>query len=283
MSALIRTASILACLVAPTVTLASGASQDACPADRPLAELLLEHPLAERPSGELLVDRDVFWSTFRGIVKRGEVFRFKDGPRGEVSFTPSAGTGDRLVTVESIFKRWESLGGGHPKHLALILGTAYRETCGWVVSTVGEACGCSKTCTKSEHPSASYGQKNSCGLAYFGRGLVQLTHDYNYRDVSLKLGAPLLDYPDLAYNHAYAVALLVDGVLGRWYAGDPLTQYLDDSKSNWSAARRAVNPKSPNKAATGWLSCRLYDAIQPAYLKPAPAQDPSICAGIGTS
>jgi hypothetical protein len=87
----------------------------------------------------------------------------------------------------------------------------------------------------------------------------------------------LKDYPNLAYEQPFAIMMLVDGVKGAWYAGKPLNTYLNDEKSNWVRARESVNPGSPNKAATGYLACRFYDAIQPAYRRPAPAQDPTLC------
>jgi hypothetical protein len=87
----------------------------------------------------------------------------------------------------------------------------------------------------------------------------------------------LKDYPNLAYEQSLAIIMLVDGVKGRWYAGKPLNTYLNDQESDWVRARESVNPGSPNKAATGYLACRFYDAIQPAHRKPAAAQDPALC------
>ncbi|UCP00579.1 hypothetical protein LF844_12450 [Metapseudomonas lalkuanensis] len=123
----------------------------------------------------------------------------------------------------------------------------------------------------------SYGKKDSCGRAYFGRGLVQITHKYNYSSVGKFLNIPLEDYPDLAYKREVSILMLVDGVRGRWFAGKPLNKYLDEKQSNWVRARESVNPGSPNKAATGYFACRFYDAIQPASLIEAQEQDPNSC------
>jgi hypothetical protein len=108
----------------------------------------------------------------------------------EVSLSKSVLTKERRTVVEAIFDRWEAPGAGHPKHLALILGTAYRETCGLLASTVGEACGSVKVCGKDEHAAVSYGRKDSCGRAYFGRGFVQPTHAANYEFVGDQLHIP---------------------------------------------------------------------------------------------
>jgi hypothetical protein len=246
------------------------------------------HKLVPAQSGTVVLDRGLFWKHMEKISGANEVFKYKtkkkDKATGvvsvvekEISFHKSIVDDEHKNVIEAIFDRWEATGGGHPKHLALMLGTAYRETCGFMLSTVGEACGCSRTCSKDEHKTASYGQKDSCGRAYFGRGFVQLTHERNYEAVGIQLGIPLKDYPNRAYEQPFAIMMLVDGVKGRWYAGKPLSTYLNDNRSDWVRARESVNPGSPNKAATGYLSCRFYDAIQPAYKEPSPVQDPALC------
>ncbi|MBD8533015.1 MULTISPECIES: hypothetical protein [unclassified Massilia] len=241
--------------------------------------------------GEALIDRAVFWNRIEKIANTKEVFKFKTSKKNkvtglttvvekEVTFHKSITDNEHRTVIEAVFDRWEATGGGHPKHLALLLGTAYRETCGIMASTVGEACGCRKTCSKDEFQASKYGRKDSCGRAYFGRGFVQLTGTSNYDSVGKRLSIPLQDYPNLAYEQPFAIMMLVDGVKGRWYAGKPLNTYLDDERSDWVRARESVNPGSANKAATGYLSCRFYDAIKPAYHKPAPAQDPALCMAL---
>ncbi len=266
---------------------AMAANASACPA-RPFEEIRAEFQPGPATPGEVLIDRAVFWQGMEKIVNSKEVFKFKAKKKDkitgvisvvekEVSFHKSVLDSERRPVIDAILGHWETTTGGHPKHLALMLGTAYRETCGIVKSTVGEACGCKSTCSVSELKSGAYGKKDSCGRAYFGRGFVQITHAENYAKVGKRLEIPLGDYPDLAYEQPHAIKMLVDGVQGRWYAGKRLNDYLSDELSNWVLARNAVNPGSPNKAATGYLSCRLYDAIQAAYKKPAPVQDPALC------
>jgi hypothetical protein len=237
---------------------------------------------------EAVIDRVIFWERMGKVADAKEVFKFKakkkDKTTGMISVVEKAVSLDKSIVdsehravIEAIFDRWETTGGGNPKHLALMLGTAYRETCGRMLSTVGEACGCTKTCSKDEYKDSRYGQKDSCGRAYFGRGFVQLTGVKNYESVGRRLGIPLKDYPSLAYEQPFAIMMLVDGVKGRWFAGKHLNTYLNDEITDWVRARESVNPGSPNKAATGYLACRFYDAIQLAYKKPAPAQEPAIC------
>lgn len=258
-----------------------------CPS-RSFEEIRTEFQPAPAAPGEVLIDRAIFWKKMEKIVDLKEVFEFKakmkDKITGvvsvvkkEVTFNRSILDSEHRVVIDAILDHWQTTTGGHPKHLALMLGTAYRETCGLMTSTVGEACGCHKACGATELKNSKYGQKDSCGRAYFGRGFVQLTHASNYDAVGKRLRIPLKDYPNLAYEQPIAIKMLVDGVQGRWYAGKPLNRYLDDYRSDWVNARNSVNPGSPNKAATGYLSCRFYDAIQAAYKKPAPVQDAALC------
>lgn len=262
-------------------------SKQDCP-ERPFDEVRAQYKSAPIQPGEALIDRAIFWERMKKIANAKEDFQFKattkDTVTGEISVVEKKVTFDKSVVdsehqavIEAILVRWEATGGGHPKHLALMLGTAYRETCGRLLSTVGEACGCAKTCSKDEYKERAYGRKDSCGRAYFGRGFVQLTKATNYEAVGERLNVPLKDYPNLAYEQPWAIVMLVDGVKGRWYAGKPLNTYLNDVRSDWVGARESVNPGSPNKAATGYLACRFYDAIQPAYKKPAPVQEPALC------
>lgn len=227
-------------------------------------------------------DREVFWDRLTQIASSGEVFRFvnKKGEAKEARFYPNVTHGLRRETITGIFDYWERTGGGHPKHLALILGTAYRETCHLLSTRVGEACGCQVECKKDELPNRDYGRKNSRGVAFFGRGLVQITHEYNYEAADRVMKVGLADKPDLAYEKDHAIVLLVDGVRKRWYAGKRITDYLDDEKSNWVEARNSVNPGSPNRAATGYLACRFYDALQPAHRANNPPQDPKTCMAL---
>ena len=293
MEAIRRVVSALIWLLLPLTAEAEPQATEprqACP-DKPLSDVLAQHKPPPLKVGQPAFDRKIFWQRIEEISRKGEVFRFASKRNGEdgkaksvdkeVVLHRSVVAPERRAAVNAIIDRWEATGGGHPKHLALILGTAYRETCGLLSSGVGEACGCKTTCAVDELGAAGYGRKDQCGRAFFGRGFVQITNKGTYESVGKRLGGvPLADYPDLAYEPALATILLVDGVKNRWYAGKPLRNYLDDSLSNWVEARESVNPHSRNKVATGYLACRFYDALQPAYLGKAPTQDPQLCIGL---
>ncbi len=254
-----------------------------CPS-RPFDQVQAEFKSPPAARGEALIDRAVFWQKMEKLVAAKEVFRFVNskGEKKEVILHRSVLAGAPRAAIESIFDHWEG-SPTHPKHLALMLGTAYRETCGFVSSGVGEACGCKRTCRAVEFKNSRYGKKDSCGRAYFGRGFVQITGLKNYTQIGEMLGIPLKDYPDLAYDQDLAIKLLVEGVQNRWFSGEKITHYLNDERSDWVNARDSINPGSSNKVATGYLSCRFYDALQAAYKQAAPEQDPALCMRLKNS
>lgn len=92
----------------------------------------------------------------------------------------------------------------------------------------------------------SYGNKGKHGQAQYGRGLVQLTWDYNYAKADDELdlnGALTRDYA-LALRPDLAVAILVRGMEEGWFTGKRLAQYLPDERGTieqFTAARRIIN------------------------------------------
>lgn len=72
---------------------------------------------------------------------------------------------------------------------------------------------------------------------YYGRGLVQLTHDFNYELWGI------LHNPDKALEPAFAAKVLVVGMLEGSYNGrrKGLAYYLDRPEPDWENARRTVN------------------------------------------
>ena len=85
-------------------------------------------------------------------------------------------------TLGKILDYWEaSYPKGDDRWLAYALGTAHHET------------------DRKFGPIREYGLgKGKPYYPYYGRGLVQLTWDYNYEKMGKKLGIKLLDNPDLA-------------------------------------------------------------------------------------
>ncbi|MBC3384939.1 hypothetical protein [Pseudomonas sp. SWRI179] len=249
------------------------------------------------PSATRLIDREKFWSKMEEIVRRQEIFeydfkepvkdangeRIKDASGGPVlrkrheatSFNykrvRSILNGVPKCTIEGIFDYWETSGGGDPKVLALSLSTALKESNYTLQPGYIEK-------FRSADPPA-YAKPDKYGRAYYGRGLTQLTKIQNYKAFENRLGINLIKQPELAAIREHSIRILVDGArlsLFNTVYGKVGT-YLNDTKSDWVRARGLVNPGSYRKRTTGYLACRFYDAVQPAYLQPAPVQDAALC------
>lgn len=251
--------------------------------------------LASAPSATRLINRAKFWSKMEEIVRRREKFEYdyedkaKDA-RGKyildasgnplkkkrhetISFNDlkSILTGVSKCTIEGIFDYWETSGGGDPKVLALSIATALKESNYTLQPGYTEKF--------STTDLAGYAKPDKHRRSYYGRGLTQLTKIENYRTFEGRLGINLINQPELAVIREYSIRILVDGarlsLFNTRYG--KVEKYLNDSKSDWVRARGLVNPGSYRKRTVGYLACRFYDAVQPAYLKPAPVQDAALC------
>lgn len=90
---------------------------------------------------------------------------------------------------------------------------------------------------------------------YYGRGFVQITHDYNYRYWSRRLGIDLIGNPDLAAKPEIAVKILIGGMKDGTFTGmskkgtylpgaaRKLSDYINASKTDYVGARAIVNGK----------------------------------------
>jgi len=76
---------------------------------------------------------------------------------------------------------------------------------------------------------------------YFGRGYVQLTHDYNYSKYGELLNLPLLSHPELAKEKEVAIFILVHGMLTGAFTGLSMSKYITEDSIDKINIRRVVN------------------------------------------
>lgn len=82
--------------------------------------------------------------------------------------------------------------------------------------------------------------KRGDGFLYRGRGYVQLTGRANYAKAGKALGEALEALPDQALRPDLAARILIDGMIGGWFTGRKLSDYLGE-KADYLNARRVVN------------------------------------------
>jgi putative chitinase len=77
--------------------------------------------------------------------------------------------------------------------------------------------------------------------AYYGRGYVQLTWDYNYRSMGEKLNNRLLYEPQLALDPVVAYKIMSLGMRQGSFTGVGLAKYINADKCDYVNARRIIN------------------------------------------
>jgi putative chitinase len=124
-----------------------------------------------------------------------------------------------------ILDYWEA---NHAKEddrwLAYALGTAHHET------------------DRTFGPIREYGRgKGKKYYPYYGRGLVQLTWDYNYKNMSPVVGIDLVKYPDRALELKNAIPIMFVGMSKGIFTGKNFADYFNKTTENWVQARRIIN------------------------------------------
>lgn len=76
---------------------------------------------------------------------------------------------------------------------------------------------------------------------YYGRGYVQLTWYENYEKAGKQLGIDLLRQPELALVPFNASEIMIYGMLGGWFTGKKLSDYITHTTANYLNARRIIN------------------------------------------
>lgn len=150
----------------------------------------------------------------------------------------------------AMFDYWERSSLSDLRWLAYALATAYHET-GATMAPVRE--GFCKSDADSVRAvtklfeqgriKRNYALPHANGQGYFGRGLVQITHGYNYERLgrAIGLGQQLYDNPSLALDLGIAVQILFVGMVEGLFTRKCLADYFNDAKTDYKNARRIIN------------------------------------------
>ena len=138
--------------------------------------------------------------------------------------------------MTAIIDYWNNTGEYDGRKLAYILATVYWET------------------ARTMQPIEEYGKgkKHKYGIpdpitgkAYYGRGFVQLTWDYNYKKLGQILGVDLYNKPELALDLGISTAILFEGMFKGLFTGKKLADYFPDNEPanelNVINARKIIN------------------------------------------
>jgi predicted chitinase len=123
-----------------------------------------------------------------------------------------------------------ALGIGQPAQIAYVLASVQWETA-QTFQPVREAYWRNET----------WRQINLAYQPYYGRGYVQLTWHNNYQKYSDILSLDLVNNPDLALEPNVALFVLVHGLKTGSFTGRKITDYINDSTTDFVGARRCIN------------------------------------------
>lgn len=138
---------------------------------------------------------------------------------------------EQKSNIRLIAQVFDKEGDGDQNKLIYILATAWHES--KFIPKPERRAG-------SSQPALKATQDRYWGSGYYGRGLVQITWESNYKEMSDTIGVDLVNNPELALVPIHAARLLVLGMLEGNY-GPPLSKYINESKIDFYNARRSVN------------------------------------------
>lgn len=93
-----------------------------------------------------------------------------------------------------------------------------------------------------------YWRPDAQGKSWFGRGLVQITHKFNYEKLSKVTGVDLVTNPSEALRMTNAIKIMFEGMRLGLFTGSKLSGYLDgideseaEDFREFKAARKIIN------------------------------------------
>ena len=181
-------------------------------------------------------------------INKKSFFDYVRGHLFDGSLKPS-----QVEGLTAILNRWEGfMAAADDRWLAYILATAHHET-GRTMQPVRETFAATddaaiKILEKAykagklawvKHP--PYWRRDADGKSWLGRGLVQLTHKFNYERMSTATGVDLVARPELAMDLATSVEIIFHGMVHGSFTGKKLVDYFAGANQNWEDARRIIN------------------------------------------
>ena len=136
----------------------------------------------------------------------------------------------RQAQVDGFNILLDAWGGADPRFIAYALATAWHETATTMqpIEEIGRGKG------------KKYGVPVN-GRAYFGRGFVQLTWEFNYRTATEKLGVDFVSHPERVMEPKHAAAIMVRGMSEGWFTGRKLADYFSATRDDPRQARKIIN------------------------------------------
>lgn len=140
---------------------------------------------------------------------------------------------DRKAAIQAIIKEAHRQGVTDRAQIAYVLATVQHETNN-TFQPVREAYFVGE-------PKGENYRKTLRYYPFYGRGYVQLTWDYNYRQYSDLLNIDLVNQPDLVMRPDISLFILIDGMKRGVFTGRKLRDYISPRNIDFYNARRIIN------------------------------------------
>jgi putative chitinase len=105
--------------------------------------------------------------------------------------------------------------------------------------------------------------------AYYGRGYVQLTWDYNYRNMGKVLGNRLLYEPSLALDAEVAYRIMSYGMRNGSFTGAKLSRFINADGCDYVNARKIINGLDQAQRIAGYAT-RLEKVLRDSAVAAVP-------------
>jgi hypothetical protein len=192
--------------------------------------------------------------------------------------------------MNALFRCWEShkiAGADNKRLLAYILASVFHETGGRMLpvretfasTDAGAIAALDKAwkAGKLGQVKTPYWRKGKNGKAYFGRGNIQITHEYNYERLGKRIGVDLAGNPSLALDVDISAEIAIVGMLEGLFSGKKLTAYFNLKTDDPIGARAVVNGTDKAKLIAGYYKSFL-DALEAATLAKYQGQPADVAA-----
>ena len=103
-------------------------------------------------------------------------------------------------------------------------------------------------------------QKSLRYSPFYGRGLVQLTWERNYRMMGEQFNIDLIKKPEMALDADLTVKIMFFGMLHGSFTGKKFSDYFSSTKDNWVGARRIINGRDKDLLVANYAKV-FYSAI----------------------
>jgi predicted chitinase len=141
--------------------------------------------------------------------------------------------GDKQAAIQAIIQEARRQGITSRSQLAYILATVQHET-NDTFQPVQEAYYLGEPKAENYRQTLRY-------YPFYGRGYVQLTWDYNYREYSNLLALDLVNQPELVLRPEISLFVLIDGMKRGVFTGVGLNHYITIDRTDFRNARRIIN------------------------------------------